>query len=136
RGTRGPPDDSAPAAAILAAETISLLFVGLVAAAGFAVMAQRRLRALGMLGALGATDRQVRLAMVANGVVVGVVASVIGAVVGLVSWVVLAPSIERLAKHRIDVFHLPWWAIAAAVALAVLTATAAAWWPARSASRS
>src|SRR5205823_7148601 len=87
-------------------------------------------------GALGATDRHVRLAMVANGVVVGVVASVIGAVVGLVSWILLAPNIERLAKHRIDMFHLPWWAIAAAMALAILTAAAAAWWPARSASRS
>ena len=134
-GTRGTMNETAAAAAILAAETISLLFVGLVAAAGFAVMAQRRLRALGMLGALGATDRHVRLAMVANGAVVGVVASVIGAVVGLVSWIVLAPNIEKLAKHRIDVFHLPWWAIAAAMALAVLTAVAAAWWPARSASR-
>ena len=134
-GTRGTLNATAAAAAMLAAETIGLLFVGLVAAAGFAVMAQRRLRALGMLGALGATDRQVRLAMVANGVVVGVVASVIGAVVGLVSWVVLAPHIEKLAKHRIDVFHLPWWAIAAAMALAVLTAVAAAWWPARSAAR-
>ncbi|MCU1429161.1 MAG: hypothetical protein JWL83_3161 [Actinomycetia bacterium] len=134
-GTRGALNQTAAAAAILAVETISLLFVGLVSAAGFAVMAQRRLRALGMLGALGATDRHVRLAMVANGVVAGVVGSVIGAVVGLMSWIVLAPQIEKLAKHRIDVFHLPWWAIGMAVALAVLTAVAAAWWPARSAAR-
>ena len=76
-------------------ETIGLLFVGLVAAAGFAVMAQRRLRALGMLGALGATDRQVRLAMVANGAVVGVVGAVAGAVLGLATWVALAPRFER-----------------------------------------
>src|SRR5207253_9412433 len=35
---------------VLAMATVSLLFVGLVAVAGFTVMAQRRMRALGMLG--------------------------------------------------------------------------------------
>ena len=82
-GTRSTANKTAAAVVVLALETIGLLFVGLVAAAGFAVMAQRRLRALGMLGALGATDRQVRLAMVANGTVVGVVGAVTGAVLGL-----------------------------------------------------
>lgn len=43
--------------------TVALLFVGLVAVAGFTVMAQRRLRALGMLRSLGATDRHIRLVM-------------------------------------------------------------------------
>ena len=135
-GTRSTLNKTAAAVVVLALETIGLLFVGLVAAAGFAVMAQRRLRALGMLGALGATDRQVRLAMVANGIVVGVVGSVTGAAVGLVTWVALAPRFEKLVKHRIDRFHLPWWAIAASMALAVVTAVIAAWWPARSTARS
>ena len=81
-GTRSTMSKTAAAIVVLVLETIGLLFVGLVAAAGFAVMAQRRLRALGMLGALGATDRQVRLAMVANGMVVGAVGAVTGAVVG------------------------------------------------------
>ena len=48
-----------------------LIFIGLVAVAGFTVMAQRRLRALGMLGAVGATDRHIRLVMVASGAVRG-----------------------------------------------------------------
>jgi putative ABC transport system permease protein len=86
-GTRSTVNKTATAVVVLALETIGLLFVGLVAAAGFAVMAQRRLRALGMLGALGATDSQVRLVMVANGTVVGVVGAVTGAVLGLVTWV-------------------------------------------------
>ncbi|MCU1468063.1 MAG: hypothetical protein JWM72_3991 [Actinomycetia bacterium] len=135
-GTRSTLNKTAAAVIVLALETIGLLFVGLVAAAGFAVMAQRRLRALGMLGALGATDRQVRLATVANGMVVGVVGSVTGAVVGLVTWVALAPGFERLVTHRIDRSHLPWWALAASMVLAVVTAVVAAWWPARSAARS
>jgi putative ABC transport system permease protein len=121
---------------VLALETIGLLFVGLVAAAGFAVMAQRRLRALGMLGALGATDRHVRLATVANGAVVGVAGATAGAVVGLLTWIVLAPRFETLVGHRIDRLHLQWWAIAASMVLAVVTAVVAAWWPARAAARS
>jgi len=134
-GTRSTASKNAVAAVVLAMETIGLLFVGLVAAAGFAVMAQRRLRALGMLGALGATDRQVRLAMVANGTVVGVVGAVTGAFLGLAVWVSLAPRFESLVNHRVDRFHLQWWAIAASMILAVVTAILAAWWPARSASR-
>ena len=130
-GTRSSISKAQAAVVVLAFETIGLLFVGLVAAAGFAVMAQRRLRALGMLGALGATDRQVRLAMVANGLVVGVVGAVTGAAVGLITWVVIAPRFEKLVKHRIARFHLPWWALAGAMALAVATAIIAAWWPAR-----
>jgi putative ABC transport system permease protein len=134
-GTRSTASKNAVAAAVLAMETIGLLFVGLVAAAGFAVMAQRRLRALGMLGALGATDRQVRLAMVANGTVVGVVGSVSGAVLGLAVWIVLAPRFENLIGHRVARFHLQWWAIAGAMVLAVATAVIAAWWPARATAR-
>jgi putative ABC transport system permease protein len=135
-GTRSTVSKTAAAMVVLALETIGLLFVGLVAAAGFAVMAQRRLRALGMLGALGASDRQVRLAMVANGMVVGAVGAVTGAAFGLVTWVALAPRFETLVGHRIDRLHLPWWAIFAAMVLAVVTAVIAAWWPARAAARS
>ncbi len=135
-GTRSTLNKTATAIVVLALETIGLLFVGLVAAAGFAVMAQRRLRALGMLGALGATDRQVRLAMIANGMVVGVVGAVVGAALGLATWIALAPRFESLVNHRVDRFHLQWWAIAAAMLLAVVTAVVAAWWPARAAARS
>lgn len=125
----------AAAAAVLAMATMGLLFVGLIAVAGFTVMAQRRLRALGMLGALGATDRHVRLVMLANGAAVGAVAAVAGAATGVGGWLMLAPRLETLVNHRMDRFDLPWWAIGAAMLLAVVTAVVAAWWPARAASR-
>ena len=115
--------------------TLGLLFIGLVAVAGFTVMAHRRLRALGMLGALGATDRHVRLVMLANGAVVGIVGTLTGAAIGLVSWIAVTPALETIAEHRIDRFSLPWTIIGAAMVLAVLTSIAAAWWPARSAAR-
>jgi putative ABC transport system permease protein len=56
-----------PATIVLVVAVLGLVFVGLVSVAGFTVMAQRRLRALGMLSALGATERNVRLVMTANG---------------------------------------------------------------------
>jgi putative ABC transport system permease protein len=125
----------AAAIGVLVLATIGLLFVGLLAVAGFTVMAQRRLRALGMLGSLGATDRHVRLVMLANGAVVGAVAAAVGAAVGLAGWLAFAPRLETIAERRIYRFDLPWWAIAAAMLLAVVTAIVAAWWPARSAAR-
>jgi putative ABC transport system permease protein len=122
-------------AIVLVMATIGLLFVGLLAVAGFAVMAQRRLRALGMLGSLGATDRHVRLVMLANGAAVGATASVVGAALGLVIWIAFAPLMQSIVEHRIDRFALPWWAVAATLVLAFVTAVTAAWWPARSVAR-
>jgi putative ABC transport system permease protein len=127
--------NDAAAVAVLALATIGLVFVGLVAVAGFTVMAQRRQRALGMLGAVGATDRHVRLVMLANGFVVGAVGAVIGAAVGLAGWIAFAPRLESVTAHRIDRFDLPWWAIVTAMILALVTAVAAAAWPARAAAR-
>jgi putative ABC transport system permease protein len=126
---------SQAAAIVLAIATIGMLFVGLLAVAGFNVMAQRRLRSIGMLGAIGATDRHVRLVMLGNGAVVGVVAAAAGSIVGFVSWIVAAPHLEHLVDHRIARFDLPWWALAATLALAIVTAIGSAWWPARTAAR-
>lgn len=126
---------SGAVAGVLALGTLGLLFVGLVAAAGFVVVAQRRERALGMLGAMGATDRHIRLVVLANGAVVGVTGAAAGAAAGLAAWLAFAPRLETLSGHRFDRFDLPWTAIAAAMALAVLCAVIAAWWPARAAAR-
>ena len=127
--------DTTAAVIVLVMETIGLLFVGLVAAAGFAVMAQRRMRALGMLGAIGATDRHIRFAMVANGAAVGATAALVGAAAGLGGWLLWAPHAATLVGHRIDRFAIPWWALGVAILLAVATAVAAAWWPARAVAR-
>jgi putative ABC transport system permease protein len=124
-----------PPAAVLVFDTIALLFVGLIAVAGFTVLAQRRLRALGMLQAVGATDRHVRLVLLANGAVVGLIAAATGAVTGLAVWVALVPRLETVVEHRMAALSLPWLEVVAATALAVVTAIAAAWWPARSAAR-
>ena len=126
---------TAAAIAVLVMEVVGLLLVGLIAVAGFTVLAQRRMRALGMLESIGATDRHLRLVILANGAAVGLAAAVVGTAVGLAGWLAFAPRLENLAHHRIDRFNLPWWAVAAAMGLAVITAVAASWWPARAAAR-
>jgi putative ABC transport system permease protein len=121
--------------AIFSVTTVFLLLASLIAAAGFAVVAQRRLRQLGMLAAIGATEKQLRLVLLANGAIVGAIAALLGATVGLAAWVVFAPTLESAVDHRIDRLSLPWWLIATTVLLAILGATAAAWWPGRAAAR-
>ena len=49
-----------PETIVLGLATVGMLLIALVAVGGFTVLAQRRLRSLGMLGALGATDRNIR----------------------------------------------------------------------------
>jgi putative ABC transport system permease protein len=129
------PEDDASSVAVLILATIGLVFVGLLAVAGFTVMAQRRLRSLGMLGAIGASHRHVRLVLLANGLVIGAVGAVAGAIVGIAAWVALNPRLETLVAHRIDRYNLPRLPIAGAVLLATVTAVVAAWWPARAAAR-
>ncbi len=124
-----------PALIVLIVAVFGLVFIGLVGVASFTVLAQRRLRSLGLLSSLGATDKNVRLVMVANGAVVGVAAAVLGALVGLVAWVAYAPSFSFSVRHRVHWTHLPWWLVAAAIALAVLAAVLAARRPAYAVSR-
>jgi putative ABC transport system permease protein len=133
--SRGKPNTASVDALVLALGSIGLLFVGLMGVAGFTVMAHRRQRALGVLASLGGTDKHVRLVMLADGATVGLAGSVAGGLVGLVAWMALVPSLQSLSGHRIDRFSLPWWAVGTSLVLAVLTAVAAAWWPARAVAR-
>jgi putative ABC transport system permease protein len=131
RGNDRPPDTLL----MFSVATVFLLLASLIAAAGFAVVAQRRLRHLGMLAAIGATQKHLRLVLVANGVIVGVVAAVCGTVVGIALWAVAAPLLESAVDHRVDRLSLPWALVALTLLLAVVGATAAAWWPGRTAAR-
>jgi putative ABC transport system permease protein len=134
-GLRGDFDEGIAAAiAALAVVTVALLLVGLVAAASFVALAQRRQRQLGVLAAVGATGNHLRLVMVASGALIGAVGSVIGAVAGSALWFAIVPRVERAAGFRVSA-ALPWWLVAANVGLAVVATTLAAWWPARAAAR-
>ena len=115
-----------PAAQILVVEVLGLAFIGLVSVASFSVLAQRRLRALGMLSAIGATERNLRLVMIAGGLVVGATPRWPGRCFGLAAWIAYAPTVQRDTGHVVDAAHLPWWAFAIAIVLAIATVSALA----------
>jgi putative ABC transport system permease protein len=119
----------------IAGLTVGMLLIALVSIGGFTVLAQRRLRSLGMLGSLGATDQHVRLVVRANGVVVGVVGALIGAALGLAAWLAYRPILENSAHHVIGVFSLPWLVIVLAMVLAVAATYFGASRPARAITR-
>jgi putative ABC transport system permease protein len=124
-----------PETIVLALATVGMLLIALVSVGGFTVLAQRRLRSLGMLGALGATDKNIRLVVRANGVVVGVVGTLTGAALGLAAWLAYRPRLEMSAHHVIGAFALPWVVIVAAMVLAVVATFLAASRPARTITR-
>jgi putative ABC transport system permease protein len=124
-----------PAVIALAASVLGLVFIGLVAVAGFTVMAQRRLRALGMLSSLGATGRNIQLVMIANGAAVGTAAVAAGSVAGFGAWLAYVPHLQAATGHVIDPLALPWGVIITGMALAVITAMLAARQPARTVAR-
>jgi putative ABC transport system permease protein len=132
---RGDNGRALAAALSLLVSVVLMLLIALVAAAAFAAVAQRRLRQLGMLTAVGATERHLRLVMVATGVLVGGVAAAGGVVIAAAAWIVSRSSFEEIVGHSVSIIGAQWWVVASCVALAVLTSTAAAWWPARAASR-
>ena len=120
-----------PATVILLVEVLGLVFIGLVSVAGFSVMAQRRLRALGMLGAIGATERNLRLVMITGGLAVGVAGALAGVAAGLAAWFAYVPTLQQASGHMVDAANLPWWALALGVAFAVATSVLASSRPAR-----
>ena len=99
---RGTASKAAIEGTILAFATIGMLFVGLLAVAGFAVVAQRRMRALGVLSSVGANDRSVRLVMLANGAAVGITAAVAGGVIGFIIWLSVYRAVQSVVDHRIN----------------------------------
>src|SRR6202034_4149259 len=115
----------------LVALALGMLLIALVSIGGFTVLAQRRLRSIGMLESTGATDRHVRLVVSANGTVVGLVGAVLGFALGLVVWLAYRPSLEQSSHHVIGVLALSWTVVIAAMVLAVVAAYFAASRPAR-----
>jgi putative ABC transport system permease protein len=126
---------SADTLAMFSVATVFLLLAALVAAAGFAVIAHRRLRQLGMLAAIGATEKHLRFVLLTGGAVVGAIGALIGTVAGLALWLAIAPTLEPAVDHRLDRLSLPWTLLALVVLVAVVGATAAAWWPGRAVAR-
>jgi putative ABC transport system permease protein len=124
-----------PATVALLVEVLGLVFIGLMSVAGFSVMAQRRLRALGMLSAIGATERSLRLVMITGGLAAGVAGTLAGAALGLAAWFAYVPALQQATGHVVDAANLPWWAFAIGVVLAIATPVLASLRPAAAIAR-
>jgi putative ABC transport system permease protein len=119
----------------VAGVTVGMLLIALVSIGGFTVLAQRRLRSLGMLASLGATPRRVAQVVRVNGAVVGVAGALIGFVLGMAVWFAYRPELEQTSHHEIGAFSLPWLVIVLSVLLAVAATYFAASQPARAIAR-
>jgi putative ABC transport system permease protein len=124
-----------PETILLALATVGMLLIALVGVGGFTVLAQRRLRALGLLGSLGATDKNIRLVIRANGIVTGLAGALLGTAIGIAAWLAYRPRVEASANHMIAPLALPWAVIGPAIGLAVLATWFAASRPAKAMSR-
>ena len=115
----------------IAAAVLGMLLIALVGIGGFTVLAQRRLRAIGMLAAQGATERNIRLVVRANGAATGFVGAVAGLVLGLLAWLAYRPQAESSAHHEMGMFQMPWTVIAISMVLAIVATYFAASRPAK-----
>jgi putative ABC transport system permease protein len=119
----------------VAADVLGMLLIGLVGIGGFTVLAQRRLKAIGMLAAQGATERHIRLVMWVNGAATGAVGAVAGFAAGFGAWLAYRPRAQSSAHHVMGVFQLPWTVIGTSMILAVIATCFAASRPARTISK-
>jgi putative ABC transport system permease protein len=115
----------------VAAAVLGMLLIALVGIGGFTVLAQRRLRAIGMLAAQGATPRDIRLVIRANGAATGVTGAVAGFILGFLAWLAYRPQAENSAHHVMGAFQLPWPVVGISMALAIIATYFAASRPAK-----
>ena len=115
-----------PVTISLAAATLGMLLIALVGVGGFTVLAQRRLRSIGMLGAQGATNANIGLVVTANGLATGWPARWPGSRSAWRAGWRTARAPKPALHHLMGAFQLPWLVIIVSMALAVLAAYLAA----------
>ncbi len=124
---------------LLACMALGVAVLGIANTMTMAIL--QRTHEIGVLKALGATDRQVLILFLSEGVVIGAVGGLVGVLAGWLTawpgdafarWLLEAQTPMRLEE---SVFAYPWWLLAGTPLLAVLLTTLAAWWPARRAAR-
>ena len=114
---------------------VSLLLTGLIVAAAFAVGVRRQLRSLGLLAAVGGERRHMRSMVLLGGMTLGLTGSVIGTGVGLIGALAAQGSLHRFSDSVTGPLAINWTALAGALLLGTLSASAAALVPSRAAGR-
>ena len=108
---------------------ISLAVAGILIMNVMLIAVTQRRREIGLLKALGATGRQIRLALVTEAVLLAIGGAAVGLAVGQLGRYAAAQLYPAIP------FQAPWWALIAAPATAVITAVLFTLVPARRAAR-
>jgi putative ABC transport system permease protein len=116
---------------VLLVAALGMILVAVLALTAFLVLAQRRVRQLGMLAAIGATRRQVRNVTVFHGLIVGGIAAAFGTAVAGTGWALTSSLIAQVSGRRVSWSAVPLWLILTPGVMGVATSGLAAWWPAR-----
>ncbi|SJM63733.1 FtsX-like permease family protein [Gulosibacter sp. 10] len=128
---------------ILAATLGGALLVLFLVTPAFAVSAEQARRALGLASAVGASPRDLRRTILAQGIVLGAGSGILGAAAGFAGSLGLAAWLDSLAADGVDpehglaatLAHYPWWALPLGVLIALVLGALAALPPARTAAR-
>ncbi len=120
---------------VLLVAALGMILVAVISLTAFLVLAQRRVRQLGMLAAIGATRRQVRNVTVIHGLIVGSIAAVVGTAASAIAWTVTSSVIAQAAGRRVSWSSVPLWLIVTPALMGVAASGVAAWWPARTMAR-
>lgn len=114
---------------------LAMVVGAVVASAAFAAGARRQLSVMGRLAATGAEPRVLRRVLVAQGLAFGVVSAVAGTALASVTLIVMVPSLNQVLGRDVDGLIVPWIPLLTIALAAILLSGAAAWRPARTASR-
>lgn len=115
--------------------SLGALEVVLLAGAAFAVGARRQTRELGLLTAAGASAKQLRHVVLAQGAILGVLGAALGVLIGGLAAIAGRPVWQSLHDMRIDTWRFEPLDVLAAASLGALSGLAAAIMPAIAAAR-
>lgn len=119
----------------LAGATSALLLTVLISSLGYVVSAQRRLREFGLLSAVGATRRQVRIAVLASALCVGVSGAALGTLVGFLLSLSASDALAVLVRHDVEPDPRHWLVLPLVFVVVVLASVVGALQPARAIGR-
>jgi putative ABC transport system permease protein len=87
---------------VLLVAALGMILVAVLALTAFLVLAQRRVRQLGMLAAIGTTRRQVRNVTVFHGLIVGAIAAALGTAAAGIGWALTGSQLAHASGRRVS----------------------------------
>lgn len=107
--------------------------VAFIAGAAFATGARRRLREIGLMGANGASYKQLRSTVVGEGLVIGLVGGLAGSLLAFLIVLLGRSTLQQFVERRINEFPFSPLDIIGPILVALIACVIAAWLPARTA---